>query len=346
MGPTTRKGKEVLQSEIVLNSLLYFVQIAMVGNCHQDPKLSEIEKQQNLTWIINAISEYIYDEEDNRVIHDGEVEAAFELLFDESKPWFSPTLKPLTKLDVKSYHNLLTSIIKGVANIAKRKCAVRFATMDRNFPSFEVKKPIIIHDQISQTDPYTCTTQDRISQTDPSKDIPEDRLITGKDFNLIMNEIRSLKAQVMSRNSQKKIPSTSYTSLPDPITEAVAVPTRMSGEGLWTQVVKKGRKKLPSKATIGSSESSYLAASKARPASIFITRLAASTSEEHVKKHLEDFSLVPTQIEKLKTKFETYSSYRVVIELGNKALKDVLESKQWPKHVLVRKFYETKTPQP
>jgi len=370
MGSSTRKTKELnRQPEIVVNSLLYFVKNAMVGDCHQDPKLTEEEITQNSRWIIDKIGDFIYTDEDNGVSHENEVESAFEVLSDNSKPWYSPLMAPLMNMHIRSYHNLITSIIKCIAIVAKSKtCAVRFATVDRNFPSFEdfddPTPKCTTQDQVAQTEPSNCTRQDMVTQTDVPHELPEDRVITGKDFNVILNEIIALKAHVISSNRPQRKPYTPKLishalpavdhALPGPISDETAAPTpipapgssnvpnpKSAGEILWTQVVKKKiLRKVPSKATIGSCDSSHLAASKTRPASLFISRLSPSTSAEDIRKYITRLSFTPTQIVKLGTKFETYSSYHVVFDIGNKTMKDVLQPSLWPGGVLVRRFYE------
>lgn len=82
------------------------------------------------------------------------------------------------------------------------------------------------------------------------------------------------------------------------------------------------------KVVIGSASSHSLKGLIARSsASIFVTRLAPETTADDVKNYIKDVFNISVNCERLLTKYQTYSSFRV--DTGQKYIKSLLSSRGW-----------------
>ena len=77
-----------------------------------------------------------------------------------------------------------------------------------------------------------------------------------------------------------------------------------------------------------------------KPTEIFATRFQPDITESDIKSYVtNEFSDAESiSIEKLKTKYNTYSSFKISII----SLKDTLNEESWPEGIFVKRFYATK----
>ena len=79
-----------------------------------------------------------------------------------------------------------------------------------------------------------------------------------------------------------------------------------------------------------------------KPTEIFATRFQPDITESDIKSYItNEFSDAESiSIEKLKTKYNTYSSFKISI-IGI-SLKDALNEESWPEDIFVKRFYAPK----
>jgi hypothetical protein len=130
MVPTKRAGRELqLQPKkvkIVVNSLLYFVHNAMVGDRFSDPTLSKAEIQRNSDWICEKICIFYESEKCTEL----DIEAALEVPLDVSRTWFTSDMIQLFKVSIKKIPELTRyfSLVSGVAettHLSRRSSALK-----------------------------------------------------------------------------------------------------------------------------------------------------------------------------------------------------------------------------
>ena len=99
---------------------------------------------------------------------------------------------------------------------------------------------------------------------------------------------------------------------------------------------------------IGSNEGTgLLAADPLTNLSLFISRLQPSVLEEDLRTHVVNISgSSKITCEKLPAKHENYVSFKIVIgNLQKSRISDVFQSENWPKGIVVKKWYEKKIPE-
>jgi hypothetical protein len=72
-------------------------------------------------------------------------------------------------------------------------------------------------------------------------------------------------------------------------------------------------------------------------AAVFVTRLAPGTKEEDVSDYVRSVFGVDAQCESLNARYNTYTSFKVVVNANN--LEGLMNPMLWPEQVLVRKFF-------
>lgn len=104
-------------------------------------------------------------------------------------------------------------------------------------------------------------------------------------------------------------------------------------EGSWKTI-----KKTPKKTSVGKNKGSHLK-SVAPPAVVFLSRLDPSTKEEEIDSYVKNqFSeLKKVECMQLKTRYETYSSFKV--SLYGVSFKDSLLCENWPEGILVKRYF-------
>lgn len=104
-------------------------------------------------------------------------------------------------------------------------------------------------------------------------------------------------------------------------------------EGDW-----KTFKKTPKKTSVGKNKGSHIK-SVTPPAVVFLSRLDPSTKEEEIDSFVKNqFSeLKKVECKQLKTRYETYSSFKV--SLYGVSFKDSLLCENWPEGILVKRYF-------
>jgi len=114
-------------------------------------------------------------------------------------------------------------------------------------------------------------------------------------------------------------------------------PAAVDSQGEWKQILR--RKKRSDKCVTGNMESDSIQSSGVRPLKLFITRCDVSATAEKLQDELLDrnkWNILET--EQLKTRFENYKSFKMVINRGNLSIKDFLRPECWPKGLMIREF--------
>ena len=74
------------------------------------------------------------------------------------------------------------------------------------------------------------------------------------------------------------------------------------------------------------------------PVKVFVSRLAPDTETSAVKTHMNDvFSFLPTDIEQLTTKHDSYTSF--LITTTSDRLQDLLDGSRWPADSFIKRWY-------
>ena len=106
----------------------------------------------------------------------------------------------------------------------------------------------------------------------------------------------------------------------------------------WHTVEKTKKKKV---SFIGKKQSKELKTIKppAKPAEVFVSRLNPDTDEKEISDYAKAQFPLSSHVKctKLKTKYNTYSSFKVVI--SGIPFKESLSLENWPEGVLVKRFY-------
>lgn len=77
------------------------------------------------------------------------------------------------------------------------------------------------------------------------------------------------------------------------------------------------------------------------PAKIFITRLAPEVEAQEVSKHIKETFNLELEVEKVETKYPTYSSFMIKTTSVNfKILLDEANAEKWPRNAALRRWYE------
>lgn len=122
-------------------------------------------------------------------------------------------------------------------------------------------------------------------------------------------------------------------SMPIPVSEDS---TSVEPEDGFTPVLRRKKRK----PLIGTSNktSSIKATSHRKLLTVFVSRLEPNTCEDDIKNYVRNnLKLETSQIEKLKTKFNTYASFAVKVYVTNPSV--IFDTDSWPEGVYVRKFY-------
>lgn len=153
--------------------------------------------------------------------------------------------------------------------------------------------------------------------------------------------------------SNLQIPSTSYkdkltakalTPLQEPKDTQVH-PKINKGPLLppWQTVMSKRKSKKKDKCVVGMDESSDLLCSEVRPLKLFVTRCHAELKSEKLHDYLtKNRKLNIISIEKMKTRFDTYSSWKVVLNKMAHDRTEILKPENWPKNIIVRPFLQNR----
>ena len=351
MGSKGRTGEGSLldshssTTHIVVNSLLYFVNNALTirNTSPCDPVIpTELTE-----WICDNLADYYSEEK--------KIEA-IDKLFDDRSPWMNRDLRAIRNKRKNDKSNLLHKIDEGCWIINGILCCksmkdrvVLFATIDTDFPAFKDKCPD--NDKSTSTDelhtgPFTCPCPSAMEFSD-------EKLITGKDLTGILNELKHIRNLCMKNANKTQAPvpvRPTYahaSKVQPPKTELLPVPISpgpsLITEAPWIPVTRKKRTTTKrTTATIRSSNSTLLAATVTRPFGIFVSRLSSTTTEDNLKKFLSEKNLDVMNVEKLPTKYDTYASFHVNVNIGNQTANEILNPSFWPNRVLVRKYYATK----
>jgi hypothetical protein len=164
--------------------------------------------------------------------------------------------------------------------------------------------------------------------------------------------------QQQGANRQNQQPVPTKAAVAEAISDAsssVAVNGRPTVAAVVATAVRSG--KLPVRAThkyvLGRATSNKLSAAKImKPIRLFVSRLSPDCDSSSVVSFVHD-SLLPLRgnfnkedisCQKLKTKFDSYSSFCVTIlvedSVRQSSLEHLLKAEEWPLDVLVRKFYQ------
>lgn len=111
----------------------------------------------------------------------------------------------------------------------------------------------------------------------------------------------------------------------------------------WQQAVKRQtrRKQQQQKknlVVVGSTTSQRIQASGVRPVHMFVSRCHTKTTKEDISAFLEEKSLKPIGVEPIKTKFDTYSSWKVTFNKLAVKKQEVMKAENWPQGVMVREY--------
>lgn len=108
----------------------------------------------------------------------------------------------------------------------------------------------------------------------------------------------------------------------------------------WAEVVKKNMNKYERKPILygsGSSKNLKVALKEPRKKAVFVSRLAPEVSVQELFQYIDNEIVKPIKITKLKTKYESYSSFHVEIE--EEKFDEMFNDKHWPEGCLVCPFY-------
>lgn len=109
----------------------------------------------------------------------------------------------------------------------------------------------------------------------------------------------------------------------------------------WKTVVTKRLQKKRKQPIVGMNESSTLLSSDVRPMKLFVTRCHSEMKHEDLQNHLTiNQKLKIISIDKLTTRFNTYSSWKIVINRVALEKCDIMKPDNWPKGTLVYPFIE------
>lgn len=133
-------------------------------------------------------------------------------------------------------------------------------------------------------------------------------------------------------NAKKAVPQIQRQN--ESMEDQVATPPSPS----WRTVVTKRqhKKKQP---VVGNDDSSGLLSTDIRPLKLFVTRFHPDTKSEDMTNYLQNskgWKLI--SIDKLKTKYDSYSSWKIVLNKSGLEKSEILKPENWPKGVLVRPF--------
>lgn len=91
---------------------------------------------------------------------------------------------------------------------------------------------------------------------------------------------------------------------------------------------------------VGMEESDQLKSSEIRPIKLFVTRCHADTTGDSMQQYLENkrqWSVLA--VEQVKTRFNTYSSWKVILNKCDLARSEIMKPENWPKGVMVSPFF-------
>jgi len=96
------------------------------------------------------------------------------------------------------------------------------------------------------------------------------------------------------------------------------------------------------KGIIGTKKSNNIAVNGTRLMKVFVTRLHSDTSTEGLENYLKEDCDINAKCTKLKTRFDTYSSFKVEAQCLPGF--DFLNPEIWPAGTFVKRFYEKRQP--
>ena len=103
----------------------------------------------------------------------------------------------------------------------------------------------------------------------------------------------------------------------------------------WTVAGRKPRRK---NFLIGTSSSTALGQTSRKRISLFVTRLKPETTPTDIQNYVKEQFNVDASCEKLETKFDSYSSFKISCVCDS--IDKFYDSENWPQNILVRRFYE------
>lgn len=107
----------------------------------------------------------------------------------------------------------------------------------------------------------------------------------------------------------------------------------------WRTVATKRQHRAKKQPVVGNDDSSGLFSTDVRPLKLFVTRFHPDTKSEDMTNYLQNSKgWKVISIDKLKTKYDSYSSWKVVLNKSGLEKSEILKSESWPKGVLVRPF--------
>jgi hypothetical protein len=155
--------------------------------------------------------------------------------------------------------------------------------------------------------------------------------------------MQNKQANVKANYANATIPNyakaaSSNTSSKPQKTAAANVNHPLSTSGKeWETVVRKKPKSRPM--TIGTAESNEIKTVPAiKVSSVFVTRCDPNTKTEDLHSFLSKKTWRINLVEKLKTKFETYASFRIDIVRIDMTESELLKPEHWPTNLLVKRF--------
>jgi len=123
---------------------------------------------------------------------------------------------------------------------------------------------------------------------------------------------------------------------------AAPLPTTSKPEdSVWKKVQNKKRKARPP--ILGKSESSSIKTVQVvKVTSVFVSRCDPTTTTNAVSSFLKGKNWKVGTVEKLKTKFNTYSSFRIDILRDNQPESEYLKPEHWPSNMLIKRYNRPK----
>ena len=141
----------------------------------------------------------------------------------------------------------------------------------------------------------------------------------------------SQSAQSYSKATAQSVPPVLRTVFD----KQLRTPKTSQSDG-FTVVTRKSRRPL-----IGTKTSNTISSTSTRPVHVFLSRISPSCSVEEVKKFVKNtFVTTDVECEKLATRFQGYSAFRVSFNISHST--NALATENWPSGVLVRKYFVKK----
>ena len=203
---------------------------------------------------------------------------------------------------------------------------------------YSEKQQVIASDTTPQVQPRESPSHDSIATAASGTDILIDTPLTDSQCSSLVNpspaQVQKQDVTKPGNNPRSPRNESGSQSYADAVQLNSNKESKPSSDGF--QLV--SRKKTKTKSIIGSGVSnSQLKASSGRFSSVFISRLSPDTSCEDIIKYANDSLKLSVKCEKLKSKFDSYASFKIDVVCNNPAM--LYNPESWPSGILVRKFF-------